>query len=112
MDKLLAFLPTLLAWIGRAETTIPPIVTAIGGLIGAIKDVLPTSWFHSAPKNLDVAWLQTKLKSLGFDPGAVDNKWGPKTHAAVVAYQTAKGLTADGWAGVATTAALLAEKAS
>ena len=39
--------------------------------------------------------LQAKLKSLGFDPGAVDGDFGPNTTAAVVAFQTSKGLTAE-----------------
>ena len=111
MEKLLAFLPVLLAWVGRAQTELPPVVSAISSLIGAVESVLPHGWFGlGAPKVLDVTWLQTTLKGLGFDPGAVDGKYGDKTKAAVVAYQTARSLTADGWAGVATTAKLLSEK--
>lgn len=105
MDKILAFIPTLLAWIATAKTEVPVIVSAVGGLIGALKDVLP----HPQQK-LDVTWLQTTLKGLGFDPGVIDGVYGNATKAAVSAYQTARGLVVDGWAGVATTAALLAEK--
>lgn len=106
MEKLLAFLPTLFAFIGRAQSEVPAIVGAIGTLIGAVKDLLP----HTAPQSLDVKWLQTTLKALGFDPGPIDGIYGNMTKAAVTAYQTARNLVADGWAGVATTAALLAEK--
>ena len=53
---------------------------------------------------------QAKLKALGFDPGAIDGEDGPKTRAAVKAYQTStKGkLEADGILGDKTAAALAA----
>lgn len=50
--------------------------------------------------------LQTKLKALGFDPGTIDGKFGPGTTAALIAFQTSKGLSADGVAGPQTMAAL------
>ena len=107
MDKLLAFLPTLLAFLGRANTLVPPVVSAVGTIIGAIEPFI-----HSdvKPAPLDVKWLQTKLKALGYDPGTIDGVYGEKTKTAVMTYQTAKNLVADGWAGVTTTAALVAEK--
>jgi peptidoglycan hydrolase-like protein with peptidoglycan-binding domain len=43
--------------------------------------------------------MQKKLKAAGFDPGDVDGKLGPKTLAAVKAYQQANGLKVDGIAG-------------
>jgi murein DD-endopeptidase MepM/ murein hydrolase activator NlpD len=45
------------------------------------------------PANADVLYLQTKL---GVNP---TGPFGPKTHAAVVAFQKTKGLTADGVVG-------------
>ena len=46
--------------------------------------------------------LQTKLKELGYYTGTVDGDYGDGTTAAVVAFQNANGLTADGIAGKAT----------
>ncbi len=54
----------------------------------------------------NVTALQTKLKDLGFDPNGVDGNFGPGTASALIAYQTSKGLSADGIAGPETLAAL------
>lgn len=43
--------------------------------------------------------LQTALKQLGYDPGAIDGMEGVATRAAVRAYQKDNGLTPDGDAG-------------
>src|SRR5947209_7262894 len=53
-----------------------------------------------------VIQLQSKLKSLGFDPGAVDGDFGPKTTAAVIAFQQSKGLSAEGVVGQQTLSAM------
>lgn len=49
-----------------------------------------------------VVKLQNKLKALGFDPGDVDGDFGPKTTAAVVAFQQSKQIAADGIVGPVT----------
>ena len=51
--------------------------------------------------------LQRLLNSLFYDCGAVDGIWGKKTNNAVIAFQTDKGLEADGIVGSKTWAALL-----
>jgi len=55
-----------------------------------------------------VATLQQLLTLKGFSPGGVDGDFGPKTLAAVKAFQHAKGLTVDGVVGPQTWAALRA----
>ncbi|QRN99508.1 peptidoglycan-binding protein [Archangium violaceum] len=53
-----------------------------------------------------VKTLQQALAKAGFSPGAVDGQFGPKTAAAVKAFQSAKGLVADGIVGPKTWARL------
>jgi N-acetylmuramoyl-L-alanine amidase len=50
----------------------------------------------------DVAELQLRLGSLGFDAGRVDGIFGPKTEHALAEFQRNAGLTTDGIAGRAT----------
>ena len=54
-----------------------------------------------------VVELQQKLRTNGFDIGSLDGAFGPKTKAAVIAFQKAKGLASDGIVGPATWATLL-----
>ncbi|MGC4115173.1 MAG: peptidoglycan-binding domain-containing protein [Myxococcales bacterium] len=46
------------------------------------------------------------MKNAGYDPGAADGVFGPRTKAAVTAFQQAKGLGVDGIVGPKTNAAL------
>jgi len=54
----------------------------------------------------DVALLQSRLQSHGYDPGVVDGVFGPNTKAAVVAFQLDHVLVADGIVGTLTFGAL------
>ena len=50
--------------------------------------------------------IQTALAGLGFSPGSIDGISGPKTTAAIRAFQKARGLQVDGIVGPRTRAAL------
>jgi N-acetylmuramoyl-L-alanine amidase CwlA/microcystin-dependent protein len=56
----------------------------------------------------DVRIVQTQLNTLGFNAGTVDGIAGPMFTAAVISFQTARGLGADGIVGQITYAALFA----
>ena len=62
-----------------------------------------------------VTELQRNLVALDYAAGTADGVFGEKTEAAVKAFQKARGLTVDGWAGPRTIEAIgkaLAEKAA
>lgn len=48
---------------------------------------------------LDVAFIQTFLKNQGLYSGFIDGYYGAKSKAAVIAFQTASGISADGVVG-------------
>jgi len=50
-------------------------------------------------RGTDVRQLQQVLRTLGYDPGGVDGVFGARTAAAVLAFQTARGLGSDGVIG-------------
>lgn len=70
---------------------------------------VPTGGTGSKPASSDIKWIQSRLTYWGF-PTGIDGYPGPKTTAAIKAFQTAKKLTADGLVGPKTRAALAANK--
>jgi Putative peptidoglycan binding domain len=69
----------------------------------------PTLYRHdsdSEPASGWVTYLQGMLQVNGQDPGAIDGLFGPRTEAAVVAFQSANGCTPDGVVGNQTWGAL------
>ena len=65
-----------------------------GGLFGGVYTTLQ---FGAQGERVRI--LQRALKALGFDAGSVDGDFGTGTYQAVLAFQRAVGLTADGKAG-------------
>jgi hypothetical protein len=62
---------------------------------------------HTNPIDEISGW-KARLNNLGYDCGAENNEWGPKTEAAIRAFQHAKDLEETGNRDVATKLALLA----
>lgn len=54
------------------------------------------------PKYNTVANIQRKLYSLGYNPGAIDGRYGPTTRREVLRFQKANGLKADALVGFLT----------
>ena len=68
----------------------------------------PTATLRNGDSGTDVKWLQWHLVKLGYlsSSTTIDGKFGTNTYNAVVAFQTAKSLEADGIVGSATRTAL------
>ena len=60
----------------------------------------------------DVKAVQNKLNSLGYNCGTADGYYGNATRSAVISFQSAKGLTADGEVGPATWNALFSSSST
>ena len=67
---------------------------------------VPTTTLKSGDSGAQVKLLQRALVALGYKPGTPDGSFGPATKQALIAFQTAGSLTADGVAGPKTLAAL------
>ena len=76
-------------------------VKYLGGTPAPAESIPPGSAGANSTKQ-----LQQQLASAGFNPGGIDGIKGPKTTAAVKAFQAANGLVVDGIVGPKTLAAL------
>lgn len=79
--------------------------------VNSVEDITADSatFLRAGSKGIAVEDLQRKLAAAGFDPGPIDGAFGPKTMAAVRAFQQAKGCQVDGIVGPETRAALLGQ---
>jgi len=66
----------------------------------------PKSTIRQGSNRQSVKWLQWQLNNLGY-PLVVDGVWGPRTNAAVLAFQQQHGLLVDGLVGPKTKAELI-----
>ena len=83
----------------------PPTMPLFTGVIPPPAEA-PKPTLRKGSKGSDVYILQDRLNSLGFNCGTVDGDFGPKTDAAVRAFQKAAGIGVDGIVGPQTWAAL------
>jgi lysozyme len=100
-------LADLYAYVGAQPGNAPP--SSSSGSNAALKAALancPT--LQQGDSGLNVTNLQNGLIAAGYSPGVADGSFGPNTKAALVAFQSANGLTADGIFGPMTRAALIA----
>jgi peptidoglycan hydrolase-like protein with peptidoglycan-binding domain len=79
------------------------VVTAAALVIGAGAGVMPSG---AAERGADVARAQEALKQQGHDPGPIDGVYGPRTAAALKAYQQSQQLEVTGQLDDATLARL------
>jgi peptidoglycan hydrolase-like protein with peptidoglycan-binding domain len=68
----------------------------------------PGSGYRQVAGSGRVRTLQLRLAGLGFAPGPIDGRYGPRTTLAVEHFQSARGLTIDGIMGTRSFAALKA----
>ncbi|AEI63122.1 peptidoglycan-binding protein [Corallococcus macrosporus] len=73
---------------------------------GALSSAGATPTLRNGARGAAVTTLQNKLKAAGFNPGAADGVFGPKTQSAVQSFQRARGLQVDGVVGPKTWQAL------
>jgi len=78
-------------------TTAPPSTTA---------PTLTSGLLKQGTSGADVKALQHALAAAGHSPGTIDGDFGPKTEQALIAFQEAAGIPADGVYGPRTKAAL------
>lgn len=91
------------------EAAMPGVLDAVRRHLRRDTDPAPPPPRVVAPPTLGVdrvRAVQLRLASLGLAPGPIDGIYGPRTTAAVRAFQSSRGLTVDGVVGPKTLAAL------
>jgi peptidoglycan hydrolase-like protein with peptidoglycan-binding domain len=80
-----------------APTSTPAAARVAAVTVPAAPSALPR--LALGAKGDAVKTLQKALTDKGYQPGPLDGKFGPRTRAAVLAFQRANKLTVDGWVG-------------
>ncbi len=91
---------------GEHPTTTPQTDTTKAKTPARPRIVQPTTTLKPGATGAQVKLLQHALATLGYRPGKVDGRYGPATQRAVIRFQQAEGLTADGIFGAKTKLAL------
>jgi peptidoglycan hydrolase-like protein with peptidoglycan-binding domain len=105
--KLLANKDEILASWTKIAPVVDQVMKALPDLKALYDKIAPS--LGALPKNpYTVQWLQESLNKLANAGLTVDGSYGQRTKTAVENFQKQNGLTVDGWAGVATTGAILA----
>jgi murein L,D-transpeptidase YcbB/YkuD len=108
--KLLANQGAILQVVNRIVAIWPEIrklIDAIApGMIGTPSGSSPAAAGGGSADGFSIEWLQESLNKLEAAGLEVDGEYGPATMEAVRKFQAKHGLTADGWAGVQTSAAI------
>ena len=74
----------------------PPPPPRPGSPAGVVKSKKPLTYVDGAAAQTEVRRAQTALASRGYDVGPVDGIMGPRTGAAIQAFQSDHGLAPDG----------------
>ena len=93
---------------GGATTPSKPTTKPTGGTTSP--SAVPHTLLKEGSRGASVLDAQKELKAAGFNPGPLDGVFGPKTQAAVKAFQKSHGLVQDGIVGPKTWGALKGDR--
>ena len=92
-------------------TPVPPMSSSVWAVTINPAEPTPLPPLGNGSRGERVTELQTRLQALGYYQGEIDGQFGAGTREAVIAFQRANGLDADGLAGSETLALLESEQA-
>ncbi|MCW2938301.1 MAG: Peptidoglycan-binding domain 1 protein [Actinomycetia bacterium] len=84
-----------------AAVAMVPVISSPASAAALPAKVRAVRTLHPGSTGADVKSLQQQLKSLHYDPGAIDGKYGQNLEYAVWAFQKVNGLTPTGTVGTA-----------